>query len=156
VFTKYSPASPFEYQFVDEEYARKFSDEERIGKLASSFAILAIFISCLGIFGLSSFVAEQRMKEIGVRKVMGASVVNLWSMLSKDFLALVVISLIIAMPLAFYFMNGWLSKYNYRTEMAWWIFVASGAGALLITLCTVSYQSIRAALANPVNSLRSE
>ena len=156
VFTKYSPASPFEYQFVDEDYARKFSDEERIGKLASSFAILAVFISCLGIFGLASFVAEQRTKEIGVRKVMGASVVNLWGMLSKDFLVLVVISLIIAMPLAFYFMNGWLSKYNYRTGMAWWIFIASGAGALLITLCTVSYQSIKAALANPVNSLRSE
>ncbi len=156
VFTKYSPASPFEYQFVDEEYARKFSDEERIGKLASSFAILAIFISCLGIFGLASFVAEQRTKEIGVRKVMGASVVNLWGMLSKDFLVLVVISLIIAMPLAFYFMNGWLSKYNYRTDIAWWIFAASGAGALIITLCTVSYQSIKAALANPVNSLRSE
>jgi len=156
VFTKYSPASPFEYQFVDEEYARKFSDEERIGKLASSFAVLAIFISCLGIFGLASFVTEQRTKEIGVRKVMGASVVNLWGMLSKDFVVLVIISLLIAMPVAFYFMNSWLQKYDYRTDIAWWIFAASGVGALVITLATVSYQSIKAALANPVKSLRSE
>lgn len=156
VFMKYSPATPFGHEFVDEEYARKFSDEERVGKLASFFAVLAIFISCLGIFGLASFVAEQRTKEIGVRKVMGASVVNLWGMLSKDFVVLVIISLIISMPLAYYFMTGWLEKYQYRTEIAWWVFAASGAGALLITLCTVSYQSIKAALANPVNSLRSE
>lgn len=156
VYTKYDPASPFEYKFVDEEYERKFQGEVRVGRLASFFAILAIFISCLGIFGLASFVAEQRTKEIGVRKVMGASVLNLWGMLSKDFIVLVIISLVIAMPVAFYFMNGWLNKYNYRTEIAWWIFAASGIGALLITLCTVSYQSIKAALANPVNSLRSE
>jgi ABC-type antimicrobial peptide transport system permease subunit len=156
VFTKYNPASPFEYSFVDEEYARKFSDEERVGKLASFFAVLAIFISCLGIFGLASFVAEQRTKEIGVRKVMGASVVNLWGMLSKDFVMLVGISLLLAMPLAWYFMNNWLQKYQYRSEMAWWIFALAGVGALLITLLTVSYQSIKAAMANPVNSLRSE
>ncbi len=156
VFTKYNPASPFEYRFVDEEYARKFESEERIGKLASFFAILAIFISCLGIFGLASFVAEQRTKEIGVRKVMGASVMNLWGMLSKDFVVIVVVSLVLSMPLAYYFMNGWLERYQYRTEIAWWVFAASGVGALLITLCTVSYQSIKAALANPVNSLRSE
>jgi ABC-type antimicrobial peptide transport system permease subunit len=156
VFKKYNPASPFEYKFVDEEYARKFGDEERIGKLASFFALLAVFISCLGIFGLASFVAEQRTKEIGVRKVLGASVFNLWGMLSKDFIVLVIISLFIAMPVAYYFMNNWLDKYEYRTEVAWWVFVVSGAGALLITLGTVSYQSIKAALANPVNSLRSE
>ena len=156
VFKKYNPASPFEYKFVDEEYARKFGDEERIGKLASFFAILAVFISCLGIFGLASFIAEQRTKEIGVRKVMGASIFNLWSMLSKDFLILVIISLFIAMPLAFYFMNNWLAKYEYRTDIAWWVFAVSGGGALFITLGTVSYQSIKAALANPVSSLRSE
>jgi ABC-type antimicrobial peptide transport system permease subunit len=156
VFTKYNPASPFGYEFVDVEYARKFSDEERIGKLATSFAVLAIFISCLGIFGLASFVAEQRTKEIGVRKVMGASVMNLWGMLSKDFLVLVTISLLLAMPMAWYFMSNWLQKYEYRSTMAWWIFAAAGVGALLITLLTVSYQSIKAALANPVNSLRSE
>ncbi len=156
VFKKYNPASPFEYKFVDEEYAQKFGDEERIGKLASFFAILAVFISCLGIFGLASFVAEQRTKEIGVRKVMGASIFNLWGMLSKDFVVLVIISLFIAMPLSYYFMNSWLLKYEYRTEVALWIFVVSGLGALLITLGTVSYQSIKAALANPVSSLRSE
>ena len=156
VFTKYDPAAPFEYKFVDEDYARKFESEERIGKLSSFFAILAIFISCLGIFGLASFVAEQRTKEMGVRKVMGASVINLWGMLSKDFVVLVIVSLLIAMPTAYYFMTGWLQKYDYRTGIAWWIFAASGAGALLITVFTVSYQSIKAALANPVNSLRSE
>jgi ABC-type antimicrobial peptide transport system permease subunit len=116
--------------------------------------VLAIFISCLGIFGLASFVAEQRTKEIGVRKVLGASVVNLWGMLSKDFLLLVLISLLMAMPAAFYFMSNWLEKYEYRSNIPWWIFAASGIGALSITLLTVSYQAIRAALANPVNSLR--
>ncbi|HEX8037895.1 MAG TPA: ABC transporter permease [Chryseosolibacter sp.] len=156
VFTKYSPASPFNFDFVDVEYARKFSDEVRIGKLASFFAALAVFISCLGISGLASFVAEQRTKEIGVRKVMGASVVNLWGMLSKDFLWLVAISLLLAMPAAWYLMSNWLEKYQYRSTMAWWIFAAAGAGALAITLLTVSYQSIKAALANPVKSLRSE
>ena len=156
VFTKYDPASPFEYKFVDEDYAAKFESEERIGKLASFFAILAIFISCLGIFGLASFIAEQRTKEIGVRKVMGASVFNLWGMLSKDFVILVLISLLIAVPTAYYFMNTWLLKYDYRTEMAWWIFAVSGFGALLVTFLTVSYQSIKAAMANPVSSLRSE
>jgi putative ABC transport system permease protein len=156
VFTKYSPASPFAYEFVDLEYARKFSDEERIGKLASSFAVLAIFISCLGIFGLASFVAEQRTKEIGVRKVLGASVVNLWGMLSKDFLVLVSISLLLSMPMAWYFMNNWLQNYQYRSTISWWIFAVAALGSLIITLLTVSYQAIKAALMNPVNSLRSE
>jgi putative ABC transport system permease protein len=156
VFNKYDPASPFSSEFVDVEYGRKFSDEERIGKLASFFAVLAVFISCLGISGLASFVAEQRTKEIGVRKVMGASVFNLWGMLSKDFVLLVAISLVIGMPFAWWGMNWWLQKYQYRSDMAWWIFAAAGVGALAITLLTVSYQSIKAALANPVNSLRSE
>lgn len=156
IFMRYSPSTPFSYEFVDTEYARKFEGEERIGKLASAFAILAIFISCLGIFGLASFVAEQRTKEIGVRKVMGASITNLWAMLSKDFVILVGISLLVGMPLAWYFMNGWLQKYQYRSDMAWWIFAGAGAGALVITLLTVSYQAIRAAMANPVKSLRSE
>jgi ABC-type antimicrobial peptide transport system permease subunit len=156
VFKKYNPEAPFEYKFVDEDYARKFNDEERIGKLASFFAALAIFISCLGIFGLASFVAEQKAKEIGVRKVFGASVFTLWKMLSRDFILLVTISLLIAIPTSFYFMSGWLSKYEYRTEISWWIFAVAGMGALLITLATVSYQAIKAALANPVNSLRTE
>ena len=156
VFAKYNPSSPFEYQFVDEEYARKFEGEVRIGTLAGVFAILAIFISCLGIFGLASFVAEQRTKEIGVRKVLGASILNVWAMLSKDFVVLVTISLFVAVPAAWYFLSNWLTKYEYRTEMAWWVFVVAGAGILLITVATVSYQSIKAALANPVRSLRTE
>jgi len=156
IFKKYNPASPFVYNFVDEEYAKKFSNEERIGKLASYFAALAIFISCLGLFGMASFMAEQRTKEIGVRKVLGASVFNLWQLLSKDFVMLVIISLFIAVPVAYYFMYNWLQNYQYRTQLSWWIFVGAGVGALLITLLTVSFQAIKAAIANPVKSLRTE
>jgi putative ABC transport system permease protein len=156
VFKKYNPAVPFEYSFIDEEYAKKFSDEERIGKLAGCFAGLAIFVSCLGLFGMASFMAEQRTKEIGVRKLLGASVFNLWRLLSKDFVLLVVLSLLIASPVAWYFMNNWLQHYDYRADITWWIFAAAGSGAMLITLLTVSYQAIRAAIANPVKSLKSE
>ena len=147
---------PFDYKFADAEYAVKFAAEERIGKLAGLFAVLAIFISCLGLFGLASFVAEQRTKEIGVRKVLGASVINLWRLLSKDFVMLVIISFLIATPPAYYFMDKWLQNYQYRTEFSWWIFAAAGIGALIITLLTVSCQAIKAALANPVKSLRTE
>jgi ABC-type antimicrobial peptide transport system permease subunit len=156
VFRKVNPGSPFDYKFTDQQYALKFATEERIGKLASVFAMLAVFISCLGIFGLASFVAEQRTKEIGVRKVLGASVFSLWGLLSKDFVLLVTIAFGIATPVAYYFLNNWLHKYEYRTEISWWIFALTGAGALVITLLTVSYQSIKAALINPVKSLRSE
>lgn len=156
VFKKYNPAQPFDYQFVDEEYAKKFGNEQRIGKLASFFAILAIFISCLGLFGMASFVAEQRTKEIGVRKILGASVFNLWRLLSKDFVLLVFLSCAIAIPVAYYFLHEWLQKYEYRTEISWWIFVVAGSGTLIITLLTVSYQAIKAAVANPVKSLRTE
>jgi ABC-type antimicrobial peptide transport system permease subunit len=156
VFKKYSPNSPFEFKFVDDEYGRKFSNEERIGNLASFFAILAIFISSLGLFGLASFVAEQRTKEIGVRKVLGATVFSLWKMLSKDFVALVIISCLIAIPIAWYFLNQWLQNYSYRTQISWWIFAVAGSGSLVITLLTVSFQAIKAAIANPVKSLRTE
>jgi predicted permease len=156
VFRKHNPGSPFDFRFVDDDYAKKFLDEERISKLTTIFAVLAIFISCLGIFGLASFVAEQRTKEIGIRKVLGASVLRLWRMLSREFVTLVIFSLFISIPLAWYLMNDWLQHYDYRTDLSWWIFAASAAGALAITLLTVSYQSIKAALANPVNSLRSE
>lgn len=156
VFKKISPGSPFEYTFVDEEYGKKFASEERIGRLATFFAILAIFISCLGLFGLASFVAEQRTKEIGVRKVLGASVFNLWQLLSKDFIYLVLISCLISAPIAYYFLSDWLEKYEYHTDISWWIFVISGIGALLIALLTVSYQAIKAALMNPVKSLKTE
>jgi hypothetical protein len=155
-FKKYNPAQPFEYKFIDDEYARKFGDEQRIGKLAGFAAALAIFISCLGLFGMASFMAEKRTKEIGVRKVLGASVFNIWRLLLKDFVALVIISLLIASPIAYYFMHSWLERYEYRTEMSWWIFAAAGIGALAITLSTVSYQSIKAALTNPVKSLKTE
>ena len=156
VFRKYNPVQPFDYQFVDDEYNKKFGNEERVGKLAGFFAGLAIFISCLGLFGMASFMAEQRVKEIGVRKVLGASVFNLWRLLSRDFVMLVIISLLIATPVAYYFMHGWLQNFHYRTGMAWWIFVAAGAGAMGITLLTVSFQAVRAAMANPVKSLRTE
>ena len=156
VFKKIIPSAPFEYKFADEEYAAKFAAEERIGKLAGVFATLAIFISCLGLFGLASFVAEQRFKEIGVRKVLGATVVNLWALLSKDFVQLVILSQLIASPIAYYFMRKWLMNYHYRTDISWWVFGVTCGGALIITLITVSFQSIKAATANPVNSLRSE
>ncbi|HXB05633.1 MAG TPA: ABC transporter permease [Puia sp.] len=152
----YSPAVPFSCKFVNDEYARKFANEERVGRLAGIFAGLAIFISCLGLFGMASFMAEQRVKEIGVRKVMGASVTNLWALLSRDFVVLVGISLIIAIPLARYFMSNWLMHYQYRSTMPWWVFAAAAAGALLITLLTVSYQGIRAAKMDPVKALRTE
>ncbi len=156
VYQKHDPVNPFEYYFADEQYAEKFRAEERIGKLAGFFAILAIFISCLGLFGLASYVAEQRTKEIGIRKVLGASVGQLWQLLSKDFVLLVLISCLIAAPLAYYFLHGWLQNYEYRTDISWWIFVLAGLGALGITLLTVSFQTIKAALSNPVKSLRSE
>jgi putative ABC transport system permease protein len=156
VFKKFNPASPFIYKFIDDEYAQKFATESRIGNLAAVFAGLAIFISCLGLFGLASFVAEQRTKEIGVRKVLGAGVLDLWALLSKDFLRLVVLSMFISMPLVFLGMHKWLEHYTYRAGLSWWIFASAGAGILLITLLTVSFQSLKAALMNPVRSLRSE
>lgn len=156
VFKNVIPSVPFEYKFVDEEYATKFASEERIGKLASVFAVLAIFISCLGLLGLASFVAEQRTKEIGIRKVLGASVAGLWKMLSKDFVVLVVIACTLAIPTSYYFLEGWLQKFNYRTEISFWILGATVFGAIAITLITVSFQAVKAALMNPVKSLKSE
>lgn len=156
IFKKYNPEYPFEFQFVSEEYAKKYGDEQRIGKLALIFAILAIFISGLGLFGLASFVAEQRTKEIGIRKVLGASVLNLWQVLSKDFVVLVLIASVLAVPISYYFLNNWLEKYDYRTDISWWVFAIAAVGALLITILTVSYQAIKAALMNPVKSLKTE
>ena len=156
VFSAFSPNQLFEFKFVDQEYGKKFDSELRIGKLASCFALLAIFISCIGLFGMASFMAEQRIKEIGIRKVLGASVANLWGLLTRDFALLVTISLVIAVPLAYFFMHKWLLNYSYRAELSWWIFASAAIGAMLMTILTVSYQSIRAALANPVRNLRSE
>ncbi len=156
IFKKIDPQDPFEYQFADEEFAKKFGDEERIGRLAGFFTALAILISCLGLLGLSAFVAEQRTREIGVRKVLGASVFNLWQLLSREFVALVGLSLLIGGPVAWWFMHSWLDSYQYRASLSWWIFAAAALGAIGITLLTVSYQAIRAAIANPVKALRSE
>jgi ABC-type antimicrobial peptide transport system permease subunit len=155
-FKKHYPATPFEYEFADDDFARKYQGEQRIGNLAAIFAVLTVFISSLGLFGLSAYTAEQRTKEIGIRKVLGASVTSLWGLLSKDFVGLVLIAFAIATPLAYYFLSGWLENYEYRTDLSWWVFALAGGGALLITLLTVSFQAIKAALNNPVKSLRME
>ena len=155
VFENIVPTAMFDYRFVDDEYAKKFSQEQRVGKLSTCFSILAIFISCLGLFGLASFVAEQRTKEIGIRKVIGASIFNIWNMLSKEFVGLVSIAVVLASPVSYIVMNNWIQHYAYHTNVSWWIFVLVGLSALLITLLTVSYQAIRAAMADPVKSLRS-
>src|SRR6201999_3035418 len=137
IFKKYNPQYPFEYKFVDEDYARKFQDEKRVGTLTALFAGLTIFISCLGLFGLATYMAENRIKEIGVRKVLGASVFSITSLLSKEFLFLVVISIVIATPVAWYAMHKWLLNYDYRIRIQWWIFVAAGLLAVMISLATV-------------------
>jgi ABC-type antimicrobial peptide transport system permease subunit len=156
VFAEVVPDVPFEYQFVEDEFAAKFNNEERIGRLASILAGLAVFISCLGLFGLASFVAERRTKEIGIRKILGASVVNLWRMLSQEFVFLVLLSSAIAIPFSYFILEKGLSNYEYRAPISWWTFAAAGATALVITLLTVSFQAVKAALMNPSKSLRSE
>jgi len=156
IFKTYNPSYPFDYQFVDEQYAKQFDNEQRTKTMAGLFAALAIFISCLGLFGLSAYVAESRIKEIGVRKVLGASVLNITRLLSFDFIKLVMISIIMATPFAWYAMNKWLQDYEYRINISWLVFVIAGVMAILIALITVSYQAIKAAIANPVDSLRSE
>ncbi|HEY8969495.1 MAG TPA: ABC transporter permease [Puia sp.] len=156
LFKKTLPTTPFEYSFADDDFNKRFAAEQRTGRLAGIFAGLAIFISCLGLFGLASYTAEQRTKEIGVRKVLGAGVFNIWRLLTKDFVTLVVISLLIASPLAWIFMHGWLQNYQYRTSISGWIFATAGLGAIALTILTVSFQSIKAALTNPIDSLRTE
>lgn len=156
IFKKYNPEYPFGYKFVDEEYANKFKSEQRVGTLAALFSGLTIFISCLGLLGLAIYMAEARIKEIGVRKVLGASVGGLVALLSKDFLKLVGIAFVIATPIAWWAMYKWLSDYPYRVTIQWWVFVGAGLLSLFVALATVSYQAIRAALSNPVESLRTE
>jgi len=151
-----NPGFPFEYHFADKDFDEMFSSETLIGKLAGVFAMLAIFISCLGLFGLAAYTAQRRTKEIGVRKVLGASVAGLTGLLAKEFLQLVTVSCIIAFPIAWWFMHNWLQDYAYRTTIQWWMFASAGLIALLISLITVSFQSIKAAIANPVKSLRTE
>jgi ABC-type antimicrobial peptide transport system permease subunit len=156
IFKGYNPDYPFQATFVDAEYAKKFSDETTTATLAGLFAGLTIFISCLGLFGLAAYMAENRVKEIGVRKVLGASIMGLTTMLSIDFLWLVLISIGVAVPIAWYSMDKWLENYKFRITISIWIFVIAGLAAVLISLATVSYQAIKAALANPIKSLRSE
>jgi len=151
-----NPKFPFSYHFTDDEYQKLYQSESVVGSLANYFAFLAIFISCLGLFGLSAFTAEQRTKEIGVRKVLGASVTNIIGLLSTDFLKLVLIAIVIASPLAWYTMNQWLQGFAYKLDITWWIFAVAGVLAIGIAILTVSFQSIKAALMNPVKSLRSE
>jgi ABC-type antimicrobial peptide transport system permease subunit len=156
VFRKFNPQYPFEYKFVDEAYAQKFDDQKRTGKLAALFAGLTIFISCLGLFGLAAYMAQNRIKEIGVRRVLGASVNNIATLLSKDFMKLVVIALLIASPLAWWAMHTWLQDFEYRVAIEWWVFASAGFLSVVIALATVGYQAIRAATSNPVKSLRTE
>jgi putative ABC transport system permease protein len=156
IFNKYNPAFPYDYQFSDAEYAKKFNLELLIGKLAGIFAALAVFVSCLGLFGLAAYMAEQRKKEIGIRKVLGARVYQVWLLLSKDFIMLVIISCFIASPIALYFLKDWLQKYNYRIDIGPGVFIISAAMALVITIVTISFQAIKAAVANPVKGLRME
>ncbi len=156
VFRKYNPSSPFVFSFNDEDYGRKFINEERIGKLATSFSLIAILISCLGLFGLASFLTEQRAREIGLRKVLGASVTGIFHLVSKEFLMLVLYSCLIAIPISWYSLHSWLAQYDYHTGIAWWIFLAAALGALLVTLLTVGYQSIRLAMMSPIKSLKTE
>lgn len=156
VFKKYNPEYPFDYKFADEAYATKFDNQKRTGRLAALFAGLTIFISCLGLFGLAAYMAQNRIKEIGVRRVLGASVNNITTLLSKDFLKLVIIALLIASPLAWWAMNAWLKNFEYRVGIEWWVFAAAGFVSILIALLTVGYQAVRAAVSNPVKNLRTE
>ncbi len=156
VYSSILPEAPFDFTFAEDDYAKKFDAERRVSRLSQFFSILAVLISCLGLYGLTSYVAEQRTKEIGIRKVLGASVINLWKLLSKDFTFLVLIASVISIPLSYQVLDSWLDTYEIRTNLSWWIFTAGALGGLIITLITVSFQSIKAATANPVNSLRSE
>ncbi|GAA0890580.1 ABC transporter permease [Fulvivirga kasyanovii] len=150
------PSAPFNYNFVDMEYNAKFRAEERAGKLVSIFAVLAIFISCLGMFGLVSFITEKRTREIGIRKVLGAPIASLWRMLSLNFIYPVVVACLIATPIAYYLLNNWLHAYDYKIEMSWWVFGLAGLAAIAVTMVTVSYRTIKAALLDPVKNLQSE
>ena len=156
VYKANNPGYPFDYQFADEQFDQLFRMETRIGKLAGVFSILAIFISCLGLFGLAAYTTERRTKEIGIRKILGASASGLVTLVSKEFLQLVAISCLIAFPLAWWMMHGWLADYAYRTAIHWWVFGMAGIAAILIALLTVSFQAVRAAIANPVEALRAE
>ena len=152
----FNPALPFNYQFLDENYEERYNSEKVIGKLSNYFAAMAIFISCLGLFGLASYTAEQRTKEIGIRKVLGATVTNLVLLLSNDFIKLILIAFTISAPIAYYFANGWLERFVYKTDLQLRVFLIAGFGALIIAGLTVGFKSIQAAIANPTDSLKDE
>jgi ABC-type antimicrobial peptide transport system permease subunit len=156
VMKKDNPAYPFDYVFLDDQFNQMFQSEMLVSKLSRVFASLAIIISCLGLFGLAAYTAERRTKEIGIRKVLGASVAGVAGLLSKDFLILVIISCAIAFPIAYWKMSLWLKTYQYHIDIQWWVFAAAGLTAIIIALVTISFQAVKAALANPVKSLRSE
>jgi ABC-type antimicrobial peptide transport system permease subunit len=150
------PKIPFTYQFADEQYAKLYNNEQLMSRLANCFAIIAIFISCLGLFGLATFTAEQRIKEIGIRKVLGASVSNILSMLTTDFLKPVIVAILIAIPVSHYTMKHWLEGFAYKIDLAWWVFALAGILAIVIAMLTVSFQAVKTAVANPIKSLRTE
>lgn len=156
VLKKYNPNFLTEYEFADQDYAFKFKHVKDVAVLISSFAFIAIFISCMGLFGLSVYMTENRTREIGIRKVLGASISSVTFLLAKDFVKLVVIAIIIASPLAWLFMNFFLQHFSYRTTISWWILFAAGAAAVIIAIITISFQSVKAAIANPVKSLRTK
>ena len=156
VYKKFSPDRPFDYTFLNEDFDKLYRAEQRTGTIFNYFAWIAIFISCLGLFGLVMFTIEHRVKEIGIRKVLGASVSNLFSLISSDFIRLIIISNVIAIPVAWYAMNKWLDSFAYRVNIHWATFVIAAVASILIAWLTMSYQSIKAAIANPVNSLRNE
>ncbi|RFS26560.1 hypothetical protein DVR12_01885 [Chitinophaga silvatica] len=156
IFEKYDPSLPFSYTFTDQDFAKKFETEKQVGKLAIIFSVLAILISCLGLFGLAMYVAHRRTREIGIRKVLGASVLHLWVLLSTEFIWIVLLACLIASPIALWIMSSWLNKYDYHISISPFIFIGTALLALLITITTVSTQSIKAAFSNPVKNLRTE
>lgn len=156
VWHKDIPDAPFEYSFLDSEVQKQYESEMTLSQIINSFTLIAILISCLGLFGLAAFSAEQRSKEIGIRKVLGASVSGIVTLLSKDFLKLVIVAIVIAAPIAWWGMSKWLQAFVYRINISWWMFALAGILAVIIALVTVSFQAIKAALMNPVKSLKTE
>jgi len=155
-WNKYAPDFPLEYKFLDENFGEMYTMEEKLKSLLWIFTIVAIVVGCLGLFGLAAHSAERRKKEIGIRKILGASVTNIFGLLSKEFVLLIIISVAVASPIAWLAMNQWLEKFAYRAPISWWLFVVAGLAAIFVALITISYQAIRAALVNPTSSLRSE
>jgi len=156
IYAKAFPGNPFEYFFANEKYNQQYFEEQKLGNVFIASAFVAVLIACLGLFGLSAFTARQRVKEIGIRKVLGASVTDITALLSKDFIVLVIISIVIASPIAWWAMNKWLQDFAYKTNISWRVFFLAGLIAVFIALATISFQSIKSAVANPVKNLRSE